>query len=41
MWYKVFADGSELDIVYANNQKEAIEIAEKRHGAAVWTCRAY
>lgn len=42
MWYKVFADGSEIDIINANSPEEAIVIAKMRHGdGAVWTWRPY
>jgi hypothetical protein len=42
MWYKVFADGSEIDIIYATDHNEAIVIAKMRHGdGAVWTWRPY
>jgi hypothetical protein len=42
MWYKVYADGSEIDIIYANSPSEAIEIAKLRHGdGAVWTYKPY
>lgn len=42
MWYKVFADGSEIDIINANSVAEAIAIAKTRYGdGAVWTARPY
>jgi len=42
MWFKVYADGSEIDIIYANDGDEAIVIAKMRHGdGAVWTTRPY
>jgi hypothetical protein len=41
MWYKIYADGSEIDIIYANNPTEAIEIARRRHGEARYTYRFY
>ena len=42
MWYKVFADGSEIDIIYANSGAEAVAIAKTRHGdGAVWSFRPY
>jgi len=41
MWFKVFADGSEYDIVYANSIEEAIEYAKWKHGEAIWTARPY
>ena len=28
MWFKVYADGSEIDIIYANSPSEAIMIAK-------------
>lgn len=40
-WYKVYADGSEIDIIFADSPKEAIEIACNRYGNAVWTWRFY
>jgi len=46
MWYRVFADGSEVDIIHANNPSEAITIAKGRHAdpddtLTVWTWAAY
>jgi hypothetical protein len=44
MWYKVYADGTELDIIHALNSEEAIKIAKMRHGdgpLCVWTTRRY
>ncbi len=41
MWYKVFADGSEIDIIHAESKLEAIKIARDRHGNAVYTVRPY
>lgn len=41
MWWKVFADGSEYDIIYANSKEEAIQFARLRHGEAIWTARCY
>lgn len=41
MWYKIFADGSEIDIIYAISPTEAIDIARNRHGDAVYTWRHY
>jgi hypothetical protein len=41
-WWKVFADGSEYDIVCAASAEEAIEYAKWKHGTgAVWTVRPY
>lgn len=42
MWYKIFADGSQIDVIYANSPEEAISIAKVRHGdGAVWYARSY
>jgi len=41
MMWKVFADGSEYDIVCAASAEEAIEYAKWKHGEAVWTTRSY
>lgn len=42
MWWKVFADGSEYDIVHAGSMKEAIEYAIWKYGSgAIWTARPY
>ena len=41
MWYKIFGDGNEIDIIHARNTQEAIDIARKRHGEAVYTWRYY
>lgn len=42
MWYKIFADGSEIDIIHADSPEEAIAIAKMRHGdGAVWSWRQY
>lgn len=42
MWYKVYGDGSLIDIIYANSSDEAITIAIMRHGNAdVWFTRYY
>lgn len=42
MWYKVYADGSEIDIIHALNSDEAIAIAKVRHGEADdWFTRPY
>lgn len=42
MWYKVYADGSQIDIIHANSGEEAIQFAKLRHGEnAVWTYRIY
>lgn len=42
MWYKVFADGSEIDIIHALSPEEAIMIAKLRHGEeAVWSTKPY
>jgi len=42
MWFKVYADGSEIDIIYANDVAEAIRIAIARHGNAdVWHAKPY
>ncbi len=42
MWFKVFADGSEIDIINARDGAEAISIAKMRHGdGAVWSYRPY
>ena len=42
MWYRVYADGSEIDIVHAYSPKEAIDIVKKWQGCendstTVWT----
>lgn len=34
MWFKVYADGVVIDIIYANSSNEAIAIAINRHGNA-------
>jgi hypothetical protein len=41
MWYKIYADGSEIDIIYANDEQEAMSIAHNRHGDAVYTWKYY
>lgn len=42
MWFKVFADGSEYDILYADTLEQAIAQAKWKHGeGAVWTARPY
>lgn len=45
MWFKIYADGSEIDIIHARDWKEAIQIAKNRHGpddkTTVWTWRLY
>jgi hypothetical protein len=42
MWYKIYADGSEIDIIHAQSPKEAIQIAKNRYGEdAVWSWSLY
>jgi hypothetical protein len=42
MWYKVYADGSEIDIIHAISAEEAIVIAKIRHGEADdWQVKPY
>lgn len=41
MWYKIYADGSEIDIIHADSPKEAIDIARRRHGEARYTYKLY
>lgn len=42
MWYRVYADGTEIDIIYANSEEEAIKIAEDRHGTCDnWIVKQY
>ena len=41
MWWKVFADGSEYDIIYAVSKADAIKQAHAKHGNAVWTACVY
>jgi hypothetical protein len=42
MWWKVYADGSEYDIICARTANEAIAVARFLHGeGAIWTARAY
>jgi hypothetical protein len=42
MWFKVYADGSEIDIIHAKDSAEAIDIAKARHGdGAVWHTKPY
>lgn len=41
MWWKVFADGSEYDIVFAASAEAAIAYAKWKHGEAVWTAHLY
>ncbi len=46
MWYKVYADGTELDIVHAVSSQEAIEIVKRRlidtcFDGIVWTTKHY
>ena len=41
-WWRVYADGSEVDIISAGSGLEAVVIAQQRYGAgAVWTYRSY
>ena len=41
MWWKIYADGSEIDIIHADTLDEAIEAARVKHGDAVYTGKAY
>jgi len=41
MWYRIFADGSEVDVIYANSPNEATDIAWRRHGDARYTYQLY
>ena len=44
LWFKVFADGTELDIVCAINSTDAIRIAKTKFGgneSTVWSYRPY
>lgn len=42
MWYKVYADGSQIDIIHAYSPEEAITIAKMRHGdGAIWHTKPY
>lgn len=42
MWYKIYADGSEIDIIHARSPEEAIQIAKNRYGeSAIWSWSRY
>lgn len=46
MWYRVYADGSEIDIVHAYSPEEAIKIVKMRQDCiddttTIWKTRTY
>jgi len=37
MWYKIYADGTEMDLVHASSPREAVEIVKLRNSGLDFT----